>query len=80
MDEGILNAGTIRVTIRDKSSTWKEDNHGVPQGSVLTPIMFAIQFNNMDEGVGSYMTFFADEAKFEKVMFRKCLQDTAIRS
>ena len=36
---------------------------GVPQGSVLAPIMFAIYVNDMDEGVTSYMSFFADDAK-----------------
>lgn len=49
--------------IRDKVSTWKEVISGVPQGSVLAPIMFAIYVNDMDEGVTSYMSFFADDAK-----------------
>ena len=53
----------MRVTIRDKSSSWKEVISGVPQGSVPAPIMFAIYVNDMDDGVDSYMSFFADDAK-----------------
>ena len=33
-----LNERTMRVTIRDKSSTWKGVISGVPQGSELAPI------------------------------------------
>ncbi len=36
---------------------------GVPQGSVLAPIMFSIYVNDMADGVTSYMTMFADDAK-----------------
>ena len=58
-----LNERTMRVTIRDKSSSWKGVISGVPQGSVLAPIMFAICVNDMNKGVDSYMSFFADDAK-----------------
>ncbi len=34
-----------------------------PQGSVLAPIMFSIYVNDMADGVTSYMTMFADDAK-----------------
>ena len=61
--EDFLHERKMRVTIRDKSSTWKEVISGVPQGSVLAPIMFAIYVNDMDKGVDSYMSFFADDAK-----------------
>ena len=36
---------------------------GVPQGSVLAPVMFLVYVNDMTEGVNNYMSLFADNAK-----------------
>ncbi|MCD9088855.1 reverse transcriptase domain-containing protein, partial [Stenotrophomonas sp. SY1] len=57
----------MRVVIRDQHSKWNEVISGVPQGTVLAPIMFAIYINDMDEGIESYMSFFADDAKLLRV-------------
>ena len=36
---------------------------GVPQGSVLAPIMFLVYVNYMTEGVNSYISLVANDAK-----------------
>ena len=41
---------------------------GVPQGSVLEPIMFQIYINDMREVLKSYINLFADGAKLMKVI------------
>ena len=61
--EDFLVDREMRVIIKDKKSPWCKVNSGVPQGSVLAPIMFAIYVNDIDEGVNSYMSLFADDAK-----------------
>ncbi|XP_076062422.1 uncharacterized protein LOC143037755 [Oratosquilla oratoria] len=61
--EDFLTGRKMRVVLREKYSDWKEVISGVPQGSVLAPIMFAIYMNDMDEDVNCYMSFFADDAK-----------------
>lgn len=52
-----------RVVIQGTSSKWTNItiNAGVPQGSVLGPILFPIYINDMSEGLESNLSLFADE-------------------
>ena len=45
---------------------------GVLQGSVLAPITFLVYVNDMIEGVSSYISLFADDAKKMKSRIHKC--------
>ncbi len=57
----------MRTILRGKYSSWKEVTSGVPQGSVLAPIMFLVYINDINVNIGndSYMNMFADDAKIE---------------
>ena len=57
-----------RVVIGDKMSSWKPVTSGIPQGSVLGPILFTIFINDMPEAVDSLMKLFADDANIFKAI------------
>ena len=52
----------MKTVIKDEKIEWKEVKCGIPQGSVLTLIMFLVYVNDMTEGVSSYINMFADDA------------------
>lgn len=56
----------MSTVVRGVESAWREVTSGVPQGSVLGPIMFIVYINDMVEGVESYASLFADDAKVMK--------------
>ena len=56
-----------RVVVDGEVSNWKSVLSGVPQGSVLGPILFLIYINDFDDDITSKVLKFADDTK----VFRK---------
>ena len=56
-----------RVVVDGEVSSWKSVLSGVPQGSVLRPILFFVYINDLEEGVTGKILKFADDTN----LFRK---------
>ena len=66
--EDWLKGRTQRVVLNGSYSDWSEVSSGVPQGSVLGPILFLVYVNDMDCGLDANISKFADDTKlFHKV-------------
>ena len=50
-----------RVVLNGMESNWGDIKAGVPQGSVLGPLLFLVYINDLEEGMMSCVKFFADD-------------------
>jgi ribonucleases P/MRP protein subunit RPP40 len=57
-----------RVIVRGVKSDWLEIYSGVPQGSVIGPLLFLIHINDINHGIASKMSIFADDNKIMSIV------------
>ena len=64
-----------RLLVDGEISNWKSVLSGVPQGSVLGPILFLIYINDLEDDISSKVLKFADDTKVINDTDKQSLQD-----
>ena len=59
--EDFLKERKQQLVLNRQVSTWKNVNAGVPQGSILGPLLFFIYINDLTEGLTTNVKLFADD-------------------
>ena len=66
--EAFLSNRKQRVMINGSFSEWRPVTSGIPQGSVLGPILFIIYISDLPEVIKCYIKLYADDAKAYSVV------------
>ena len=63
-----LSGRRQRVVLNGNASDWAPIYSGVPQGSVLGPLLFLVYINDLECGIKSQIKFFADDTSLYSVV------------
>jgi hypothetical protein len=63
-----LSDRKIRVVINGQKSEWLRPNAGVPQGSILGPLLFLVFINDITNNIESNINLFADDTSLMEII------------
>ena len=58
-----------RVVLTGETFSWADVNAGVPQGSILCPLLFLIYINDLADGLSWNAKLFADDTLFFSIVY-----------
>ena len=70
--ENFLIGTQQKVILNGSSSKWNYVTSGVPQGSVLGPLLFILYVNDITDGLHSTLEMFADHSKLYRIIWNPC--------
>ena len=74
--QAFLSDRVQQVNVNGTNSEWANITSGIPQGSVLGPILFVLYINDLPENIVSNVYMFADDTKVFKTITSPNAQHT----
>ena len=68
------------MVLNDQCSNWSKIKAGVPQGSILGPLLFLVYINDLPEGLATNAKLFADDISLFSVVHDSTLSSVSLNN